>query len=379
MLLYHTDIHYARQRVDELNHEAWQSYLHHDVDALYAAREAEQLAREAGYIIGCADALQNQARCARVWADFRKSAELSRQAYELYEQANHRSGMADALSNMAFMHINLEEYERALPLAVRAEQLANRSNHVAVQSFACLVKGMACEHLSQFDRALHNHRRALDYSRSAQDEIGAASALLNIGIVMRKTGRLSSAMEYVNEAEHIFARHNILLLMASAKYYQAQLQEDSDELDRAFELLQDALAMVKKIRHAQGQGPLYLRMGAVRRKQLRYEEAEEYLLQSVELSRSYGKHQAECKGLLELALGYLARNKIPQAIATLDDALATAEFHGLAGMQHMLQRHLGQAYAAKGQWRQAFLAMERAAQLQQELSRRYRSLASMLQ
>ncbi|MCS6990583.1 MAG: hypothetical protein NZL95_01830 [Chitinophagales bacterium] len=361
------DFHHTRQRVDELNREAVHDYLYHWEEAFCAARQAELLADEIDYPTGKADALQNQARCARVQADFRRSANLSLEAYRLYQQKNHTAGMADALANMAFMQINLENYTSALTLAARSVRLAQLSGHPGVQSFAFLVKGMAYEHLWDYERALHYHRQALAYSRTAQDTIGEGAALLNLGIVLRKEGRLNTALEYIDRAYTLFLHKNLLLLIAAGMYYQAKVYEDLHQLERAEHLLEDALGIVKNINHAQGQGPLYLRLGSVCRKQYRFAQASEYLIQSIELSRSYGKHQAECKGLLELALCEIAQGSTTEAIHTLSEADMTAELADLDTTRCEVLECLAKAYAAKGKWRQAFETMQHAAQLRKHV------------
>lgn len=166
---------------------------------------ALQLGRELGLNVQQARALGGIAEIFRARGDYRTSLNHLIEAETLANESGDFQIRARIYIAGGLNHVSLGLYDQARDNFYDAYMLYAQSQDLKGKAIAANRLGMAEMMLNNFREAESHLEESLQMSRKFDDRHAMAGALVNLGEVQRKLGRLNRAREYFYEAGALFS------------------------------------------------------------------------------------------------------------------------------------------------------------------------------
>lgn len=177
--------------------------------------------------------------------------EYYRNALTYYEQQADKEGIEKVLNNIGIVYEELKMYDNALNYFKRSLELKLKRPKVNFRSSAGTYNNIAiiyANYLHETDSALYYYRLALKNYEVAEYKIGKGKVCSNIGLLYFRKKKLNKAESCFKTAFAVFKEINNKGGIASVLFYQANLSIERDEPESALLLLNQALAISRKLR-----------------------------------------------------------------------------------------------------------------------------------
>ncbi len=352
--------------IDELNSLAWDLRRTDPKRSLLLGDEALRHAQAAHYERGRAYSLLVLGYGAMRAADLQVALDKLKTALVSFEALDDKEGRRRALNTLGIVFGQSGNYAGALKTFLTLQRLCAELGEPKGVAEALNNTGGAYFHLGDHAGALEHHLRALEVFGTLQDVKGEVQALTNIGMVYFERGRFEEALDAFvkaqdkSDAEDGYA-HAILLNHLGRTHlelgqYEGALAHNEESL-----ALMNTLGYPLDASYTQDDlAAIYVRLGQM-------DEAERYLLGSLNVKRSAGDTKGEAEVCLQLGSLYLHQGRLEPALDTLHEALASAEVSHAKLEVHKAHRALAEAYKKNRQFREACLHLEKHAGLGKEL------------
>ena len=232
---------YLEGQASALRPQAWiMLNADHNEEALQAAQLSAELSRQAGYTIGEANALDNVAEILLKLDQREESLQAAQQAAELSRRIGDRLREANALQSVTNALHELERNEEALHAAVQATELYQQVGDRLGEGNARRGQADALHELGRNEEALAQAEQARELLRQVGSRMGQASALRAQAEVLRELGRHQDAIERAREAEELYRAISYRQGQAEALIQMALAADDLDRNDVATEAAVEA-------------------------------------------------------------------------------------------------------------------------------------------
>ncbi|MFJ9074279.1 tetratricopeptide repeat protein [Streptomyces sp. NPDC102278] len=220
--------------------------------------------------------------------------------------------------------------------------------------------GIAARQLGDLDKARTTLTSVVDQYMEAEQEAGAAMALVSLGITLHHQGNLPEAAVRLREALVLQEPPELAGDRAWGLHALAAVQRDRAELGEALALLERSLALHRESESVHGEawahfqlGQVYLRMGAP-------ERAEQELRSALEMYGRTRDDRGQAWALTQLGRARVVDGDPGPALERLRDALARHRLAEDARGEAWTLYYLGQALEEDGERDEAVRELERA-------------------
>jgi diguanylate cyclase (GGDEF)-like protein len=331
----------VHERVKLLNEIAEQLYERDAARGVALAREAIELARATGDVLGEAQALYCLGRNLYSQADYPGVFETQGASLALFRSLGHVDGEARCCNLLGIAHRQLSDYGRALEMYDVALRAFRETGDLKWQARVISNIGNVEVQLGNHSTALELFEQALDIRREIGDSEGAGFDLNNAAF-----GRIQRALQLRRGGDH-----------------------DSCQLEaeRALGLLDRALAIARQYGYKRLEAFCLQTMGeayqAMAQPEVALGMADEFLRLARESSDKWIEaHGLACAGELRHQMG-----RHEEALAQLGQALAAFEALGSRDEAARVLRILSQAHESLEQIAEALACIRRAGAIEQTL------------
>ena len=281
------------------------------------------------------------------------------QSYELLEQGADSVTRVDTLNGLATSYLAVNKYQEAQPYLEQARTISDQNNYPAGKAEALLLLS-ECQNYTNHADALNTGSEALRLWQSIGDDRGQLRTHLAMGdYYLAQANLIESEQEY-QSALDLATERGLPTRQAEALVYLGYVEYRKGAWQEVFTFMKRAEALIDRDeehylmgRISTGFAEAYIETGLPEDGLKKYEEALEYYHQTnvprpVVIS-SWGIGKAQ------YVLG-----RYPEALSTLQETLAQAEFYKFPSLEAQSHDYLGRTYAALNQQKQAIDHFETA-------------------
>lgn len=252
-------------------------------------------------------------------------------------------------------HLALEDYQNSWDkfMALGDKFRAN----------SCIYeKGNCYYHLKMFDEALNCYYQSLAYMESRQDSLGKSNQsglLTNISTIYFSMRKYDEAAVHLKKALDIARESNDSTRLAlSLTLLGSSMLESEIGIEEAWEYMNEARVITRDIGDLRTNALVELRIASYYRSQKDYDNAIKFYEKSRKISENVNHYEivAESNNYLAEIHYYLGNLDIGYDFAL--KGLEVALEHGLGSAQELAYQNLQVIYAGKGQYKQAYEALE---------------------
>lgn len=166
-----------------------------------------------------------------------------REAVETFRKGDHSDSLVEAYGRMYVFYRRLGSHRDALKTLDEALETIPHQ-HPEAASFED-ERGTRFQHLGRYEEAEEAHRRSLEMSREAGDDVGVEASLNNLGELYRRTERPEQALPFYREAEEFARGRGDEQECLSVAHNRALALSDLRRLDEAKDLMEEIKAQAE--------------------------------------------------------------------------------------------------------------------------------------
>ena len=227
------------------------------------------------------------------------------------------------LTTRSFFLAQQARFDEAMADGVRARDLGRASGDSSLQATAHRAIGRVYSLTGQSREALAEHRQEVAL-RQGGDEIAYALALGEMGIDLRRLGRLTEAVEIFEEALEIYQRRQNPEGIARTSFNLGNAYVSSGDLGTAERLFKEALDPAERIGDVRGQSFIHGGLGQVYQLSGNRPLARTHFDRARELARQARVPDQELLASIGLGSIELADGRLDAAQQVLDSSFARA-------------------------------------------------------
>ena len=141
----------VREKVDELNSEAWQKRVSDSNRSFALSKEAVELARQAGYSKGLAEGLRSYGFGLIRLSRHQEAMPVLEEAFALFETLGSERGKAEVYEYFGIIHRSLGNFDRSLENLYKALDISLQAGYKEEASLANYHLGVTHKYLVIFD------------------------------------------------------------------------------------------------------------------------------------------------------------------------------------------------------------------------------------
>ena len=261
----------------------------------------------------------------------RESYRLNIEAQEIARKLNIKRELEYSSYNIGRYYSNASVYSLALENFENSLKIATELN-ASDRALSSMALGNTYSDLGQYDKALSYITPALEIYRAQKDKQDTAIALLNLGVIYRRRGFLTSdradwnrALAYYQEALGLLrslndASNEIVILNNIGSVY-----SDLADYSEAMRYFQEGLDRARKTNYAEKTGMLLNNIGIVQATLGNYEESTKYYQQAIDLALETHGGKILWEAYLERANAYKSQGKFAEAAEDYQRSITVIE------------------------------------------------------
>lgn len=222
------------------------------------------------------------------WLDFNRSLKYAEDALEVAEAVNFPAGIATACFRLAHCYWALGDTDRSIEKALRAVSIAEQHGLTNILAETYRILAMSYRDQQEIDKAVSYIRKAESLALS-KNNWDLLARIYNLAGVIDYTRRYDdSALAYYNKSLEVTEQH------PTTKHHVSQVLSNIGEIymehqpDKALEYFTTALASAIETRNRSAETGILADIGRAHIQKKNYTAADQYLQQSLKLSRGLG-------------------------------------------------------------------------------------------
>ena len=270
-------------------------------------------------------------------AEYKNAEQNSRLAIVLYGQMGQEGeeGKAHALSALGYALVGQARYDDAFAAHAEARKIREALGKTTDVILSLNDMGRASYNKGDFELARIYHKQALDLATKLNDPGSEAMSEDELGAVDFHLNQNEAALKEFGNAARLYGqagqtRHQALSLMSQADILKRQRKFDESlaGYDAALQLI---LPLVGTRANPQSQvevGQIYLGRGGVAIEQQQWERSRQELEKALTIFTAKGQLQYAALTHTEMGVAYRRQNRLPEAVAELNAAVALCKASG---------------------------------------------------
>lgn len=322
--------------------------------ALQLAEKAEQIYLSKNEDEGIAEALTYR-------ADILIDQQMPEQAYDLIRDALERFSNTSQISqfyNILGTIYSLQEnpVKAAEQFNTAMQYLDRLPESEADRLRASLLHNLAVIYgdMGQTDKALKNYLESIDYARTVQDSALLAIAYNNLGMAYSDNEEYEKSRYYLESSLELARERNSQMDIYRAHLNLANTFGNIGEYEAALTNYDRAQEVISAIRPGVPSPIIMHNRGATLAKMERYNEAEELLFRSLQLSEDQGINEGIYYNNFVIGNMYSEQGRFEEAIEYLKKAQSVTQSSYNINLKMEVAQALHEAYAKNGSYQEAY-------------------------
>ncbi len=283
-----TNLKSSIQKIDELNHSAWQIRVN----------------------------------------DSSKAFELSKEAIELSRKINYEKGIAEGMRIEGFGYIRMADYDKANACLQEAFVIFHAQNDVRGLAVVNEYLGIIQRNKGNGALALEHIFKGLEFSRQAKFEDCETTCLYQIGVTYRQLANYEKALDYLYQSLSLARSIHFTVIEAYDLHIIGSIYFETGDYDEALRHFRQGLDIRQSEGDKWGEAGSLDQIGFTYLKLKNYEQAIAYSMQSLEITKLTGDRKGESNALLHLAEAYKQIENTEKAVAFSKQSLLIRQTTG---------------------------------------------------
>ncbi|HRH47205.1 MAG TPA: tetratricopeptide repeat protein [Panacibacter sp.] len=340
-----------KDKIDQLNIQAWEIRVNNSTQAHVLSREAFELAESIDYSKGKAEGYRTFAFSLIRLSKHHEALEYCEKALALFEFINDVDGQSSIYGYYGIIQRSLGNYAGSLEFLFKFLEMAQQTGNKEAECLCYYHLGVTYKYLGDNEKALNYSLQCLSAGqpKSITYWISKALSLKQIGLIYFETEDFANALKY-------FKQSLPFTQDAGDKWGEAGCLDNigfchfkMKQYEDAIEFCSKALSISKDIDDKKGQGNALFHLGHIYKKAGDYNQAAEYCNSCLVIRREIGDKKGEAEILLFLATLYIRENLSEQSshrvFELLNNALQLGE--EIKAVDMLAKIHLGFYEACK--------------------------------
>ncbi|MCB9156005.1 MAG: tetratricopeptide repeat protein [Caldilineaceae bacterium] len=183
-------------------------------------------------------------------------------------------------------------------------------------------------------------------SQEQQDQVTMGSLYYQLGVFYRLAAQHYDALHWLNEGRQLFAEINEIENLARCHNQLAYVAWQQGQVEETISNAKEALALLPE--HHVEQAMAYSALGLIAVGQQKFDEAESYFLNALEIRELHGEKRLIAWSLQNLAISIMHQAKFDAAIKYYEKALTLLRNLGDYANQAIVYMNIGLAYYQQG-------------------------------
>jgi tetratricopeptide (TPR) repeat protein/DNA-binding CsgD family transcriptional regulator len=369
----------SAERIALLNDLVVKLYRADPPRALQLAEEMLAIADSLGDRRAQAMSLRAISMCQEALSEFSAGLDSARQAHSLYVKLNDRSGIANTLISIGILARSLSDYTTALASFNEARVIFDECGDRMRSAAACNNIGTVHESIGNYSEAIDAYLTGLRMYEEEGEELNAAIITSNIASVYYYLNDVDKSFDYHSRGLAVFQRLGIAYSTAISLGNISSIYKQRGDYNAALESLNQALAIFQKMQERRYEATTLIKLGTLYELQGESKAAMTHLRRAATIAQSVGSRDTYVDAQLHIGEGYYRRRDYRRAIAALEKGLESVRELKVMKSESDLRFTLAQAYAALGEYAEAYEHSREYAALSQTLfgQERQRAVAEM--
>ncbi len=315
----------SEERVDALNHAAWELRFGDAHTAMQWADEALTESRQVGYVKGIAEALRNRGFCFWKKNEFEKALNESQRALQIFEEIEDIGGQISVLNTLGNIHYKLGNHKAALESYQKTLVLNQVVGDQRGEANSLNNMGGIYASLKDYRSALEFHEKSLKIRVAIQDRVGEANSLNHLASVYSYLGDPKRGLEYYEKSLKIRISIGDRKGEAAALQSLGNLHYNFGHYEKALDCYQRVLKYKQDIGDKQAEAYLLNSIGNIFSQMGNLERALMCHQRGLELQQDTGDKQGEAETLMRLGKIFTKQQNNAKASEHFKRALSLAD------------------------------------------------------
>ncbi len=246
-------------------------------------------------------------------------------ALNLAREADYPKGIAQAYNDLGIIYIDRSEYGKAIDLFQKAMEIRRKLNDKAGMGSLYNKIGIVYQKQGKLKEALQNQIRALKIYEGLGQYLWIGYCLNNIAIVHLNLGNLQKSLEYNLEALTYRKKMNDVYGEAGSYGNIANVYQRLKDTAKAASYYKKALETFRQLNNGEGISAMLSNLGNIYLAQGRNQKALEMLEESLAIREKMGDRKAISSSLIKIGEAYTNLGQYDKASEALYRGMRTAQ------------------------------------------------------
>jgi signal transduction histidine kinase len=318
-----TAIESLRERIDNLNQQAWNIRVNDSPKAFELSKETVAISRNANYAKGLAEGLRTLGFCYIRLSRNEEAIPLFKESFSLFESLNDLEGQAVIYEYLSIIQRNRGDLGGSLELLLKALAINEENKFSENEGTNHYQLGVTYKHLGDFEKSLDHLYQSMSIWREIRNDLYVAYSINVIGAIYFETGDYKQALDY-------FLQGLVARRQGGDKWGEAGSLDNIGftylklkDHEQAIEYCKQSLEITKSTGDKRGQANTLLHLAEIYEQLSDNQQAEKFSHESLEIRKAGDDKRGEVEVLLFLAgLDHKNRRVVLQY---LENAIKIAE------------------------------------------------------
>jgi two-component system NtrC family sensor kinase len=357
-----------KEKIDELNQQAWEARVNDSQKAFQLSEESVKLSRSIDYPKGLAEGLRSLGFGYIRLSKNNEAAPLLRESLSLFEFLNDLKGQAVIYEYLGIVERNLGNLGASLELLLKGHELVQQVDSTEIEITSLYQIGVTYKHLGNHENALDYLYAALSLAKRISFTLMEAYAINIIGSIYFDNGDYKNALD-------CYQQGLVIRQQSADKWGEAGSLDNIgftylklNDLDKAIGFCEQSLAITHATGDKKGEANALLHLAEIYQQAYDIQQASKFSNESLEIRKLRGDKRGEIEVLLFLADLYKNNNAIEddQLFKWLTSALKIAEEINAVDLLSKTRYSLHEYYKQKGDFKEALKNLDLHDMLEKE-------------
>src|SRR5688572_5289367 len=356
-----------REKIDELNQQAWDLRVSDSPKSLVLGQEALTLARSIHYKRGVAEGARSSGFCYVRLSKNEEALPLLKESLSLFESLHDLNGQAGVYEFLGIIQRNWGNFGEALEYLFKGLELSTHTGYKENESSHNYQLGVTYKHLGDFEKALDHLYTALSISREINNALFQAYCINMIGSIYFDSGDYERALEHYQHG--LIARREagdkwgVAGSLDNIGFTYLKLKNYAE----AIKYCKQSLSISTGTDDKKGQGNALLHLAEIYKEKKDQKKAATFCHESLAIRKAIGDKRGEAEILLLLADLHKAQpENNEKALEWLNNSLKIATEIKAVDLLSKTRFHLYNYYKEKGDYQEALRNLDLHTNLEKE-------------